>query len=133
MGLSTILTDMDNNKLTINNFDKLKGKAIGLYEIEQTTTTEDAYQIRGVKPIVFTNNYDAILITVNRNGHSDAMGTYWVHRMVRLVIGIHGDKFIEAKEVHIPIEYIKGMRNWLNWMGEHESSTVGWKGETLDG
>jgi hypothetical protein len=52
MGLSTILTDMQNNKkLTINNFEKLKGKWIGPLEVTRAEERYDYYYIEGISNV----------------------------------------------------------------------------------
>ena len=121
---------VNNNKLTINNLDKLKGKAIGLYKIYDIMATDESYLIRGVKPAELTNDHEVLLTTIYRDVKYDGGGREVCrHRMLRAVLSPR-NQFFEAKEFERPLRHMNEIGTWLNWMGAYENED-GWKVENM--
>ena len=120
----------DNNKLTINNIEKLKGKAIGLYIIDEIRTNRGSYQIRGVKPPALTEQLEILLTTISRDVRYDERGEgVHHHRMLRAVL-LSQSPFYEVKEFELPLRNMSEIGTWLNWMGAYENGD-GWNEENL--
>lgn len=142
---------LNNNKLTINNIDKLKGKSIGLYKIDDIIATDESYLIKGVKPDELTKDDELLLTTIYRDVKYDGDGgEVCHHRMLRAVsrasrrsssvfrrfspmpktVLPHRNQFFEAKEFERPLSHMNEMRAWLNWMGAYANED-GWKVENM--
>ena len=122
--------DMDSKRLTINNLDKLKGKAIGLYNIDDVLITNETYQIRGVMPIHLTKDCEVLRVTIGLDVKYNKVGVEVCHhRMLRATLSPRGHVF-ESKEFELPVHHMNEMRVWLNWMGAFETGD-GWKEENL--
>lgn len=121
---------VNNKKLTINNLDKLKGKAIGLYNIDDILITNETYQIRGVKPPALTKDHEVLLVTISLDVKYNKVGEeVHHHRMLRTTLSPRA-QFFESKEFDLPVRHMNEMRVWLNWMGAFETGD-GWKEENL--
>jgi hypothetical protein len=103
----------NNTKLTINNFEKLKGKYIDLYKIDMIREADDMYQLRAQTSYALAPHDESLVITIHRD--ETTSGEYR-HVLTKFDVEYNGDRTVREIEWVLPIRLIRDMEGWLHRM-----------------